>query len=312
MVLARLTTAAGARNGRLVAVGGALFFCLFPFSGRAQNIDSTTFYGPSTDPTVIVDGSGFGSPPVAQPIDSGPAGDDFANGQLSFNNDTQGWQAGSPTNSLGLILSSYTSNEVIFGFGSGLTGNNPGFSLNATDSYRVSVNGATSSGTVNFSLSAVITSTTFEGPSTDPTVIVTGFNFGSAPVAEPVSQGTGDDFDGGQFFFVDDKANWQAGSPGNSLGLILLSYSPTEVTFGFGSALTGANPAYSLTDEDQFQVAVNGATFDGVVPSASPEPSTWLLMAVGSLLLMFLRPVSTHLVTKPNSFSHCPPNRAKP
>lgn len=293
MISIDFTKGAETRNGRLVAVCGAIFFYLFSFSGKAQIVNSTTFYGPSSDPTVIVDGSGFGSAPVGVPVGSGSTGDDFVGGQLTFNNDAQSWQAGSPGNSLGLILSSYTSNQAIFGFGSALSGNNPAYSLNAGDSYRVSVNGANSNGTVNFSLSAVITSTTFEGPSTDPTVIVKGFNFGSAPTAVPVSQGTGDDFNGGQFFFVNDTSSWQGGSPGNSLGLNLLSYTPTEVTFGFGSALSGASPAYFLSEGDQFQVAVNGATFDDTVAYAAPEPSTWLLLVLGSVLLIFVRRVST-------------------
>ena len=260
---------------------------------EAQTVTSTTFYGPSSDPTVIVDGSGFGSAPVGVPVGSGSTGDDFVGGQLTFNNDAQSWQAGSPGNSLGLILSSYTSSQAIFSFGSALSGSNPAYSLNAGDLYRVSVNGATSSGTVNFSLSAVITSTIIEGPSTDPTVIIRGFNFGSAPDAVPVGNGlTGDDFVGGQFFFNDSTASWQAGVPSNSVGLNLLSYTPTEVTYSFGSALSGVNPAYDLNEGDHFEVAVNGATFDDTVAFTAPEPSTWLLFVVGSVLLVFVRRVS--------------------
>jgi len=294
MQFIELNKSAGPRNGRLVAVCGVLLFFLFSVSGKGQNVTSTTFYGPSLDPTVIVDGSDFGSAPVAVPIDSGPAGDDFAGGQLFFNDDftnssTQPWQAGYPGNSLGLILSSYTANQIIFSFGSALSGSNPAYSLNAGDPYRVSVNGATSNGTVNFSSSAVITYTTLEGPSTNPTVIVHGFNFGSAPSAEPLGQASGSDFDGGQLYFVDDTSSWQAGSPGNGLGLDLLSYTPNEVTFGFGSALSGTTPAYFLDEGDQFRVAVNGATFDGTVVLTAPEPSTWFLLVVGSVLLAFVR-----------------------
>jgi hypothetical protein len=296
------TKSARTRNDRLFAVYGAIFFSLHSLSANAQVITSTAFYGPSSDPTVIVDGSGFGSAPVGVPVDSGSTGDDFVGGQLTFNNDTQSWQAGSPGNSLGLILSSYTSNQVIFGFGSGLTGNNPSTTLNAGDSYRVSVNGANSNGTVNFSLSPVITSTTFEGPSSDPTVIVQGFNFGSEPTAVPVAQGTGDNFVGGQFYFVDGSA-WQAGYPGNALGLTVLSYTSTEVAFGFGSDLTGTDPAYFLNEGDQFRVAVNGATFDDTVAFTAPEPSTWLLLVLGSVLLMFVRRISTQRPQSPAKLS---------
>ncbi len=303
------TRNARTRNNRLAAIFGALIFYLLSFSGGAQVVfNSTTFYGPSSDPTVIVDGSGFGSTPVAVPVGSGLTGDDLANGQLFFNDDftnssTQPWQAGYPGNSLGLILSSYSSNQVIFSFGSALSSSNPAYYLNAGDPYRLSVNGATTNGTVHFSLSPVITSTTFEGPSTDPTVIIRGFNFGSAPDAVPVGQGlTGDDFVGGQFFFNDSTASWQAGVPSNSVGLNLLSYTPNEVTYTFGSALSGVNPAYYLTEGDHFEVAVNGATFDGTV-AGIPEPSTGLLLVVGGILLMFVRRISTQRPPSPAKLS---------
>ncbi len=283
----------GTRFDRLTAICGAAVLFLFPLSVNAQIVTSTAFYGPGSDPTVIVDGSGFGSAPVAVPIGSGLGGDDFVGGQLTFNNDAQSWQAGSPGNSLGLLLSSYTPTQVIFSFGSALSGSDPAYTLNAGDPYRLSVNGANSSGTVSFSSSPIITSTTFEGPSTDPTVIVRGFNFGTAPVAVPVGSGlTGDDFSGGQFFFNDSTASWQAGVPGNSVGLNLLSYTPDEITFDFGSALSGTDPAYFLNPGDHFEVAVNGATFDDGVAFSAPEPSTWLLFVFGGVLLMSVRRVS--------------------
>jgi hypothetical protein len=285
-------TRAEPRNARLVTGCRVLLvFYLFTLSGKAQVVTSTTFYGPSSDPTVIVNGSGFGSAPVALPVGSG-TGDNFVGGQLSFNNDASAlpWQAGYPGNALGLILSSYTDSQAIFSFGSALSGSNPAYSLNAGDPYRLSVNGATSNGTVNFSLSAIITSTIIEGPSTNPTVIIRGFNFGSAPDAVPVDNGlTGDNFVGGQFFFNNGTALWQAGVPGNSVGLNLLSYTPTEVTYTFGSALSGINPAYYLNEGDHFEVAVNGATFDDTVVFAAPEPSTWLLFLVGGAILIFAR-----------------------
>lgn len=286
-------TCAETRNTRLVTVYGALIFYLFALSGKAQIVTSTTFYGPSSDPTVIVNGSGFGSAPVGVPVAPGSTDYDFVGGQLTFNDDAQSWQAGSPGNSLGLVLSSYTDSRAIFGFGPALSGSTPEYSLNAGDAYRVSVNGANSSGTVNFSLSAVITSTIIEGPSTDPTVIIRGFNFGSAPDAVPVGNGlTGNDFVGGQLFFNDSTASWQGGVPTNSVGLNLLSYTPTEVTYTFGSALSGVTPAYYMNQGDHFEVAVNGATFDDTVIFAAPEPSTWVLVVIGSVLLIFVRRAS--------------------
>jgi hypothetical protein len=110
-------------------------------------IIGVTFTGTPEDPTITVTGSGFGSsPPIGSPetCQSGDTGDDYGSSGLWFSDTTQGgWTAGQAGDCIGLIVSSWSGSQVVFGFGNEYA-NYP--AIQPGDQVEVDVQGATYSG----------------------------------------------------------------------------------------------------------------------------------------------------------------------
>jgi hypothetical protein len=112
----------------------------------APAISGVTFSGSPSDPSITVTGSNFGSyPPIGTPetCQSGDTGDDYGSLGLSFNDSTQGWTAGQAGDCIGLIVTSWTSTQVVFGFGNEYSNYPP---IQSGDQIDVEVQGASFSG----------------------------------------------------------------------------------------------------------------------------------------------------------------------
>ena len=109
-----------------------------------------------------------------------------------------------------------------------------------------------------------ITGVSFSGPGTSPSITVTGTNFGAYPpigTPETCQAGdTGDDYGSRGLWFSDTTQGWTAGQAGDCIGLIVTSWSNTQVVFGFGNEYASYPPTQS---GHQVEVDVQGAIFTG-------------------------------------------------
>jgi hypothetical protein len=128
-----------------------------------------------------------------------------------------------------------------------------------------------------------IASVTFAGTVAAPVVTIRGTGFGNAPPPSPPyapeghaactmpPQGNeGLDY-GGQLSLVDARGTWGAGrsAPDGSeldcVGLIVTTYTPTEIVFQLGSAYADHSQLYRLTAGDTFTIGVKGLSYQGAV-----------------------------------------------
>jgi hypothetical protein len=113
-----------------------------------------------------------------------------------------------------------------------------------------------------------ITSVAFTGTGASPTITVTGTNFGTVPAADPstplncVAGDTSYDYGASGLWFEDVTGGWTAGQTGDCIGLIVSSYTNTQIVYELG-------PFYSnfseITDGDQYTLVVRGVTSSGTV-----------------------------------------------
>ena len=112
-----------------------------------------------------------------------------------------------------------------------------------------------------------ISGVTVSGTSANPTVTVTGSGFGaSPPIGTPEtceSGDTGDDYGSVGLWFSDKSAAWTAGQAGDCIGLIVSSWSDTQVVYTFGNEYANYPAVGSGT---QAEVGVQGATFTTTLP----------------------------------------------
>ena len=78
--------------------------------------------------------------------------------------------------------------------------------------------------------------------------------------ARPAAGDTGDDYGSSGLWFNDATQSWTAGQAGDCIGLIVTSWSSTQVVFALGSEYANYPPVQS---GDQIEVEVQGATFSG-------------------------------------------------
>lgn len=109
-----------------------------------------------------------------------------------------------------------------------------------------------------------ISTVTFSGPASDPTVTVAGANFGSGP---PFTQGagcttTGKDYGVTGLNLSDTTAGWRGGRDGDCIGLEVSSWSNASVAFSFGSGYTIYG---TLADGDTYAVEIEGHSLSGTV-----------------------------------------------
>ena len=109
-----------------------------------------------------------------------------------------------------------------------------------------------------------ITAVTFTGTPASPTVTITGTNLGTEPTATPAGCGaTGSNF-GTSLWFDDITAAWAGGEGGDCIGLLVASYSATQIVYTFGS-FYNTNGLAPVNSGDQYQVTVSGKTFSATV-----------------------------------------------
>ncbi len=223
-------------------------------------INRVTIGGTVAQPTVTVTGSDLGSQAPSTAAGCGATGMDFAH--IQFSDTTQSWNAGHTGNCIGLQVTTWTSSEIVFGFGN-FYGSNSAYQLNSGDQYSLDVLGTQATGTVGYS---TITGVSVTGTATVPTITVTGSNLGAAPVG--LAPGCGD---WGEVFtgvrFVDITNGWDAGEPPDCLGLTVTLWTNTQVVFGFGSGYSSYNPT---VNGDQFLVSLFGVTASGTVTTLFP------------------------------------------
>ena len=204
-------------------------------------ISSVSLSGVSSAPTVTINGTGFGQVPDTSP---GPAscylgtgtGYDYAFNGLSVTDSTDGWFAGQPTDCVGLVVKEYTSTQVVLQFGSYYNTN--GWVLHAGDSYIVSVAGAATTDNVAY---PTISSVSFSGSKSAPTVTIYGTGFGQVPDTAPgpascyLGTGTGYDYALNELSLIDSTGGWFSGQPTDCVGLVVKEYTSTQVVLQFGS-----------------------------------------------------------------------------
>jgi hypothetical protein len=135
----------------------------------------------------------------------------------------------------------------------------------------------------------------FSGDATSPTVTVSGGGFGAEPpTAYPADQTTCGSYDangnwyGSDGLVFEDARSFDAGlgtiaGDSSCIGLLVTTWSPTEVVFSFGEAYTVAR-SY-LHDGDSFTMTVLGRHFSGMVEG--------LTGAVGTTTAGTTRPLVT-------------------
>ncbi len=117
------------------------------FRTKGPQITSVTFAGPTTNPTVTINGNNFGTEPTGTPAGCGATGDTYGTTGLWFSDETQSWTAGQSGDCIGLVVSSYTNTQIVYQFGSFYSGFNP---LTSGDSYKLEVQGIAHTGTATY------------------------------------------------------------------------------------------------------------------------------------------------------------------
>lgn len=154
------TTTASTTTTSSTAAGGG---------GGTATITSVVFSGSVTAPTVTVNGSGLGSMPTPNPTytpegtqlcplaASGNEGYDYGTDLYLFDS-PRNWAGGryrpelQELDCVGLLVTTFTPTKVVFQFGSAYTkdGAKNNYVLAEGDAYQLAVNGATFTGTVNY------------------------------------------------------------------------------------------------------------------------------------------------------------------
>jgi len=108
-----------------------------------------------------------------------------------------------------------------------------------------------------------INAVSFTGSPSDPTVTITGSNLGTEPSGSPAGCGTtGDNFPGTSLTFNDTTGGWGAGTGGDCIGLLVSSYTISQVVYQFGS---GYNTFGTANSGDAYNLTVQGTTYSGTV-----------------------------------------------
>ncbi len=108
-----------------------------------------------------------------------------------------------------------------------------------------------------------ISSVAFTGSAANPTVTISGSNLGSEPSGGPPGcSTTGQNFPGNSLTFNDSTGGWTAGTGGDCIGLVVSSYTNSQIVYTFGS---GYNEFGTANSGDAYGLTVQGVTFSGTV-----------------------------------------------
>jgi hypothetical protein len=114
----------------------------------------------------------------------------------------------------------------------------------------------------------------FAGTPAEPTLTITGEGMGSIPTAEDepapecleAGPPTGENF-GTSVHFSDENQGWTAGQNGDCIGLVVSTFTETEVVFKFGSNYSQYTP---IAKKDVYNLSVNGLAKKGKVSIKKP------------------------------------------
>ena len=243
---------------------------------------TVTFSGSAANPTVTVTGTGLGTiadlgTPVSPCCSSGVDYPNFSFSDTSAKGITAGAVTSGVPTWVGVIISSFTSTQVVFTLGSAY-GTSVPTSFAQGDSFSLTLGARTITGTVN-GPRPTISSVTFAGSPSNPTVTVTGSGFASvASLGTPVAPCCSSGLDYPGFALADVGANGfvagQAGAGQNSwVGIVITSYSSSQIVFTLGSAYAFSVPA-GLAKGDAFTLSLGWTSFSGTVNGPSPTISS--------------------------------------
>jgi putative transposon-encoded protein len=159
------------------------------------------------------------------------------------------------------------------------------------DQIEATIQGATDTVTASFPNLPAISSVTLTGTPANPTVTVSGSNFGStAPTGTPETcqaGDTGDDFGSSGLIFQDLTESWGAGEAGDCIGLLVTSWSSTKVVFTVGNEYANYGP---IKAGDQIKVTVQGANDTVTASFSNPTPVLGDFTGSGSADIALYRP----------------------
>jgi hypothetical protein len=113
-----------------------------------------------------------------------------------------------------------------------------------------------------------VSNVAFTGTPSNPTVTITGTNFGPEPPPNPptpvncVSGDTSFDYGATGLSFEDVTGVWTAGQTGDCIGLVVSSYSNTKIVYSFGPFYTNFRP---VTTGDSYEITIWGRNATGTV-----------------------------------------------
>ena len=238
---------------------------------EADVISSVVFGGTISAPTVTVSGSGFGTEanlgtPTA--AGCGLSGSNYGN-DFEFADNTGSWQGGqAPADCVGLIISSYTDNQITYSFGSGYSVFGP---VQIGDAFTMTVLNATFNGTVSFAGDA------------EPTALVTG---PGPNTITPIDTTTGTE--GTPFAFDNYEPGDIAISPNGTtawvVGVSADAVTPVNLaTETVGSSITVGNDATNLAiTPDGSTVYVVNTGDNTVTPVDTATDTAGTAISVGS------------------------------
>jgi hypothetical protein len=237
----------------------------------------------NSPPVVTVSGINFGAQPTGAADDRTNCGS-YSNNGFDFGNNL--WlQAGNfavfgqgnpPSGAcVGLIITSWSNTRAEFTFGSAYRSFDHWY-ISAGDAYVLNVNGAQFSGTVTFPAATIQAVKFTKSGTTPPVVTVTGANFGPAPTGANDNvngcgtfSSNGEDFGNNLWLQAGNFAAFGQGTPpaGSCVGLIVTSWTSTQIVFTFGSGYNSYDHWY-ISSGDSYVLHVMGLQFSGTVSFA--------------------------------------------
>jgi hypothetical protein len=109
------------------------------------------------------------------------------------------------------------------------------------------------------------------GPVQSPTITIDGSGLGRAPLgraAPGCADDSGDVYYFRNFYFWDDSQNWEAGVLGGCIGIVIRSWTTTQIVLQFGAPY-GTGGSY-LSNGDHYAIGLPGGyVYGGIVSGLS-------------------------------------------
>jgi len=255
---------------------------------QPPTISGVSFNGTSADPTVTVNGSGFGIAPSTASPGCDTSGTDYANDDLYIVDNTASWKAGEAGTCASLANVSWSNTQVTFNL-SGMYGTTccgVDWVLNPGDNVTMYLLGASDTLTVEYP-PPTISSVIFSGwsgsppapsapPASGPTITVNGSGFGIVPpTAAPGCDASGTEISNDDLWIEDNTESWTSGEPGSCVSLANVAWSNTQVVFSlsgsYGTTCCGLD--WVLNQGDSLTVQLVGGTYTATVgyPTSSTQ-----------------------------------------